>query len=68
MSDDEVTRSEIEDKVREIEATIGGGVDKAKPQLLATGIFITLIVIAIAYLFGRRIGNKRSAIVEVKRI
>lgn len=64
----EVDRSDIEAKVREIEATLSGGVERAKPRLLASGILITLLVIAIAYLFGKRIGTKRSAIVEVRRV
>lgn len=63
-----ITRDDIEHKVREIEAALHGGVDRAKPQLLASGIFLTLLIIAVAYLFGRKVGTRRSALVEVKRI
>ncbi len=66
--DGKITREDIEAKVTEIEAVLQGGVERAKPQLLATGIFVSLLIIAIAYLFGRKLGAKRSTIVEVTRI
>ncbi|MCC7076240.1 MAG: hypothetical protein IT198_03865 [Acidimicrobiia bacterium] len=63
-----IDRSDIEAKVAEIEAALRGDVDRAKPSIVATGIVVSLLVLAIAYFFGRRVGTKRSAIVEVKRI
>lgn len=64
----QVDRAAIEAKVAEIEEALRGDVERAKPPLIATGIVVSLLVLAIAYFFGRRVGTKRSAIVEVKRI
>lgn len=66
-ADPQVSRTDIEAKVREIESAITAPVEAAKPSIMATGIVMTVIVVIVAYLFGRRIGTKRSAIVEVKR-
>lgn len=63
----EISRDDIEAKVREIESALTAPVEAAKPSIMATGIVMTVIVVVVAYLFGRRIGTKRSAIVEVKR-
>lgn len=63
-----VSRDDIEAKVAEIEAVLQGGVEKAKPPLIATGLVMSILVLVIAYLFGRKVGAKRTAIVEVKRL
>lgn len=67
-TDPRITRDDIEAKVREIEGALSGPVEAARPSIMATGILMTVVVVIIAYLFGRRIGTKRSAIVEVKRL
>ncbi|MCE7883201.1 MAG: hypothetical protein DYH08_04940 [Actinobacteria bacterium ATB1] len=64
----QVDRAAIEAKVAEIEEALRGDVERTKPPLIATGIVVSLLVLAVAYFFGRRVGTKRSAIVEVKRI
>jgi hypothetical protein len=63
-----ITRSDIEAKVAEIEHALHGEVERAKPPIYATGIIMSILVIVLAYLFGRRVGAKRTAIVEVKRL
>ena len=67
-NDGKISVEDIESKVREIEGVLQGGVERAKPRLLATGVFITLLVLALAYLLGRRVGNRSSAVVEVRRV
>jgi hypothetical protein len=42
--------------------------ERAMPQVALVGGAIALAVIALAYLAGRRRGQKRSAVVEVRRI
>lgn len=64
---EKVSRADIEAKVAEIESALRGDVDRAKTPVLATGIVVSLLILVVAYLFGRRVGTKRSAIVEVKR-
>jgi len=68
QAEQKITRGDIEAKVREIESALTGPVEAARPSIMATGILMTVVVVVIAYLFGRRVGTKRSAIVEVKRL
>jgi uncharacterized membrane protein YvbJ len=64
---DRITRADIEAKVAQIEQVLQGDVDKAKTPVLFTGVMMSVLVVLIAYFFGKRAGNKRSAVVEVRR-
>lgn len=63
-----VERSDIEAKLREIEAIV----DETKEQAKSTGVMVAVVVVAVialAFLFGRRKGKKMGgARVEVYRI
>ena len=43
-------------------------VEAARPQLIGGAVAGLLLVIIVSYLFGRRRGRKRSAIVEIRRV
>jgi hypothetical protein len=64
---DRITRADIEAKVAQIEQVLQGDVDKAKTPVLFTGVMMSVLVVLVAYFFGKRAGNKRSAVVEVRR-
>lgn len=62
-----ITRADIEAKVSQIEQALQGDVDKAKTPVLFTGVMMSVLVVLVAYFFGKRAGTKRSAVVEVRR-
>ena len=62
-----ITRADIEAKVTQIEQALQGDVDKAKTPVLFTGVMMSVLVVLVAYFFGKRAGTKRSAVVEVRR-
>jgi hypothetical protein len=68
MSDQAVTRGDIEAKLAEIRGvaddTTEVAQEAAKPALIAVGAG----VVVIAFLLGRRRGRKKSTIVEIRRI
>ena len=63
-----VTRSDIEAKLAEIrgaaDSQVGAAQESSRPVLVAVGA----VVVAFAFLAGRRRGRKRSTIVEVRRL
>jgi len=63
-----ITRADLEAKLRAVSGEAGETVEAAKPQLFGGAAAGLLLVVIVAYLFGRRRGRKRSAIVEIRRV
>ncbi len=62
-----VTRADIEDKLREIQSGLNVGGDVAKGPSIAAGIGVVLVVILVAYFFGRRSGKNKRSFIEIRR-
>jgi hypothetical protein len=64
----QITRDDLESKFRELH----GEVEETKETVLSTAITVGAVVvvgvIAVAFLFGRRRGRRRTTGVEVRRI
>jgi hypothetical protein len=63
-----VTRDDIEAKLREIKGEVDETTDQAKPVALAVGVVAVVAVVAVAFLWGKRKGRKRSTVVEIRRV
>lgn len=63
-----ITRKDIEEKIRSLTSEAAEEVATSKPTLVGSGIAVALVVVALAYLIGRRSGHKRSAVVEIRRL
>ena len=64
----EITRRDLESKLRELQSEVETTSQTAKSYALAVGAVAVVAVVGVAYLFGRRRGKKRSTVVEVRRI
>ena len=67
-ADAPVTRGTIEAKLREISGEITTTAESARPYAIAAGIAVTVVVVSLAYLLGRRKGKKKTTLVEVRRV
>ena len=67
-ADEKITRDQIEAKLREVTAGVTGDVEEVRSQALAIGLGIALVSVAVVFLIGRRMGSRKSTIVEVRRI
>lgn len=67
MSENRITRDELEKKFRALQADIQGRADDKKQSILAAGGAIAGFVLIAAYLLGRRSGRKRAGRVEFRR-
>ena len=63
-----ITREDIEDQLREMTGDVSDRVEEATSSVMATAVAVGLLVVSIAYLWGRRTGRKRSTVVEVRRV
>jgi hypothetical protein len=61
---EKITRDQIEAKLREVTGGVTGDVEDVRSQ----GLGIVVISVAVVFLFGRRMGRRKSTIVEVRRI
>jgi hypothetical protein len=63
-----ITRDDLEAKLRQVVGEVDDRVEEARPNII-TGALVALAVVAVvAYLFGRRSGKMRSAVVEIRRV
>ena len=63
-----VSRSDIEAKLRQIKGEVDTTAQAAKPIALAAGVAAVIGIVGFAYLLGRRRGNKRKTVVEIRRV
>ena len=63
-----ITRSDLEDKFRELEGDAREQVVSARSTLVTAGGVAALLVLLLAFLLGTRKGRKRSTVVEIRRV
>jgi cobalamin biosynthesis Mg chelatase CobN len=66
--DSEVTRADIETKLREIRGEVEEVGSSARSVGLIVGAVAVVAVVGAVYLFGRRRGTKAKTVVEIRRI
>ncbi len=68
LTDRKITRDDLEAKFREIKGGVDqrakAAMDTAMPFAIAGGLILLLLV----YFIGKRVGKKKSTIVEIRRI
>jgi hypothetical protein len=65
---EKITRDDIESKLREIRGEVQDVGNASKSYVLIAGVAAATLVVAGAYLLGRRKGKKRTTVVEVRRV
>lgn len=68
MSEAKVTRSDIEDKFRELQTEMTVAADSAKGKVTVAAVAGAVLVLVVVYLLGRKAGKRRSTVVEIRRL
>ena len=63
-----ITRDDIETKLRQLKGDAEEAAQASKTNGLVIAGVVGVVVIALAYILGRRRGRKRSAFVEIRRL
>ena len=63
-----ISRADLEAKLTEIDAELSDTGEAIKPKAIAFGVGALVLILVIAFLLGRRKGERRSTIVEVRRL
>jgi len=66
--DGDITRADIESKLREIRGEVEGVSSSARSVGLIVGAVAVVAVVGVVYLFGRRRGRQEKTVVEIRRI
>lgn len=67
-ADEKITRAQLEAKFREVTGGVTDEVEEVRSQALAIGLGIVVVGVAVVFLVGRRMGRRKSTVVEVRRI
>jgi hypothetical protein len=65
---DKLTRSDIEDKFRQLQGDLSSAAEGARSKLVVAGGAAAVLLLVIVFLLGRRGGKKKSTIVEIRRL
>ena len=63
-----ISKDDIEAKFREIKTEVDAVTSQAKSKAVPAAAVGGILLLLLMYLLGRRIGSKRSAVVEIRRI
>lgn len=67
-TEEKISPDDIEAKMREIFEGAQEGVADTKSQLTTLLGIVGIVVVLLAYVFGRRAGRKRTTLVEIRRL
>ena len=68
MSSGPITRGDIESKLREIEGGVKQRLDDSRQKLIAIAGGVSLALLVLSYLLGKRKGKKKTTFVEIRRL
>lgn len=63
-----ISKDDLEAKFREIKSEVDSVTSNAKSKAIPAGIAGGILLLLLMYLIGKRVGSKRSAMVEIRRI
>ena len=65
--DARISRDELENKFRALQADIQGRAEDKRQSIITVGSAVAAVVVVLAYLLGRRAGRRRAGRVEFRR-
>lgn len=63
-----VTRADLEAKLLEIDSELNETGEAVKPKAVAIGVGALVLILIVAFLLGRRKGQLKSTVIEVRRL
>ena len=67
MAQARISRADLEAKFREVQDDLQGRLDDRRQGIIAVASAVGIVVLVVAYLFGRRAGRRKTTFVEIRR-
>jgi hypothetical protein len=67
MAQARISRADLEAKFREVQDDLQGRLDDRRQSIVAIASAVGIVVLVVAYLFGRRAGRRKTTFVEIRR-
>ena len=67
MAQARISRADLEAKFREVQDDLQGRLDDRRQSIVAIVSAVGVVVLVVAYLFGRRAGRRKTTFVEIRR-
>ena len=67
MAQARISRADLEAKFREVQDDLQGRLDDRRQSIVAVASAVGIVVLIVAYLFGRRAGRRKTTFVEIRR-
>jgi uncharacterized membrane protein YvbJ len=68
MSAEPIRLTDIESKLRQLDDDVRGKVASKRNTIIVGAVATAIVVLLVAYLFGKRSGRKKSTFVEIRRL
>ena len=68
MSAEPIRLTDIESKLRQLDDDVRGKVASKRNTIIVGAVATAIVVLLMAYLFGKRSGRKKSTFVEIRRL
>ncbi len=68
MSAEPIRLTDIESKLRQIDDDVRGKVTDKRQTLILGAVLTAVVVLLLAYLFGKRSGKKKSTFIDIRKL
>ena len=63
-----ITRDDIESRLQGLKGDVDQRANDAKGKMITGGIIGAVVLLLLMYLLGKRVGTKKSTVVEIRRV
>lgn len=67
MAQPRITRADLEARFSDVQSDLQGRLDDRRQSIVAVVSVVGIVVLVVAYLFGRRSGRRKTTFVEIRR-
>lgn len=68
MSAEPIRLTDIESKLRQLDDDVRGKVSDKRQTLILGAVASAILVLLLAYLFGKRAGKKKSTFIDIRKL
>ena len=63
-----ITEDDLRKKFSALQDEVQGKVDEQKPSIAAGAVALSVVLLLVVFMLGKRAGKKKSTIVEIRRV